>query len=93
MPLEKPEDFGTSRSGIRVNDYCHSCYRDGAFANPGITMEQMIDRCVAIMAQRGIMPEPKARLLLREVMPGLRRWREGTVENGLEGASYRVGRA
>ncbi len=78
MPLGKPGDFGTARSGYRVNDYCRHCYADGAFTDPDVTMGEMTDRCVAIMANRGIMPEAKARLLLSDVMPRLKRWRETT---------------
>lgn len=75
MPLSKPEDFGTDRAGYRVNDYCHHCYANGAFAEPDVTLPQMIDRCVRIMSARGIMPEAEARVLLTDVMPRMRRWR------------------
>lgn len=75
MPLVTPEDFGLDRNGYRVNDYCRHCYDDGEFTEPDITLEQMIDRCVGIMSVRGIMPETEARVLLTDVMPGLRRWR------------------
>lgn len=75
MPLEKPEDFGTDIAGYRVNDYCHHCYANGAFAESDISMEAMIDRCVAIMAGQGIMPQPQARALLTDVVPKLKRWR------------------
>ena len=75
MPMEKPEDFGTASSGYRVNDYCHYCYREGAFTDPGVTMAQMIDFCAGVMAGQGIMPEPDARLLLTETLPRLKRWR------------------
>ena len=52
MPMEKPQDFGTAGSGYRVNDYCHYCYRDGAFTDPGVTMGQMIDFCAGVMASQ-----------------------------------------
>jgi hypothetical protein len=74
MPLNKPEDFGTAQSGYRVNDYCRYCYQQGAFTDPGVTMGEMIDFCAGTMARQGIMPEPNARLLLTEVLPGLKRW-------------------
>ncbi len=89
IPLGKPEDFGTSRSGYRVNDYCRFCYRDGAFTDPGVTMEQMIDRCAGIMAQRGTMPEANARALLTEVMPRMKRWREAASQGALQSAGGR----
>jgi hypothetical protein len=92
MPLGKPEDFGTDRSGYRVNDYCRDCYQDGAFTDPEVSMEEMLNRCVAIMADRGIMPETKARALLTEVMPRLRRWRrEAGVLHGVGGRGLTAG--
>ena len=75
MPLTRPEEFGSDTSGYRVNDYCRHCYMGGSFTDPDVTMEQMIDRCVSIMARRNIMPEAKARELLDRVMPCMKRWR------------------
>jgi len=89
MPLAKPEDFGTSGPGYRVNAYCRFCYRDGAFTDPDVTMEQMIDRCVAIMANRGVMPESRARELLTEVIPRLARWGEPVSQGVLAAAGGR----
>jgi hypothetical protein len=74
MPLAKPEDFGTDQAGYRVNDFCRHCFADGAFTEPGITMEAMLDRCVAVMEKQGIMPAPTARALLADVLPRLKRW-------------------
>jgi len=75
MPLDGAQDFGTDAAGFRVNDYCRHCFANGGFTEPQISMAAMIDRCVAVMTQRGIMPEPQARSLLNDVMPGLKRWR------------------
>jgi hypothetical protein len=76
MPLEKPEDFGTDKSGYRVNDYCRHCYADGAFTEPTIAMEAMLEKCVSIMAEQRIMPEAQARALMADVLPWLKRWRQ-----------------
>jgi hypothetical protein len=75
MPLEKAEDFGTARNGCLINDYCHHCFQNGAFTEPGISMNEMIDKCGRLMAQEEIMPEPQARALMAEVIPKLKRWR------------------
>jgi len=75
MPLAKPEDFGTDQAGYRVNDYCRHCYADGAFTEPAISMDEMLERCVWVMDQQHIMPEPQARALLTDVLPRLRRWK------------------
>lgn len=74
MPLTKPDDFGTDQAGFRVNDYCRHCFADGAFTEPGITMQAMLDRCVGIMQEQDIMSAPEARLLLADVLPRLKRW-------------------
>jgi hypothetical protein len=75
MPLEKPDDFGTATNGFRINDYCRYCYQNGAFTDPNISLQGMIDRCVGIMAQKGIMPESQARALMSATLPKLKRWR------------------
>jgi hypothetical protein len=77
MPLEKPEDFGTGSHGFRINDYCIYCFQSGAFKEPKITMQEMIDRCVSIMARQGIMREEQSRALMNEVIPRLKRWQQG----------------
>jgi putative zinc ribbon protein len=79
LPLDTPEDFGTDAVGYRVNDYCHYCYAKGAFTDPEITIEQMTDLCVDAMVRRSIMPQAKARALMMEVLPKLKRWRMRTT--------------
>lgn len=76
MPMTRPEDFGTDETGTRVNDYCHYCYASGAFTEPNVTMQQMLNRCVAILATREHMPEEQAHALLSGTLPTLKRWRE-----------------
>jgi len=75
MPLTKPEEFGADQSGYRVNDFCRHCYANGAFTEPGISMDGMLERCVRMMDTQGIMPAPQARAILADVMPRLKRWR------------------
>ena len=74
MPMEKPEDFGTSAEGFRINDYCHFCFKGGRFAEPHISMEQMIDK-IAGLAPMMKMTEDKAREMARTFIPRLKRWR------------------
>ena len=74
MPLHRPEDFGTSAEGFRVNDYCSFCFGDGVFTEPSLTMRQMMEKCVPAMAEAG-MPEVQARGLMEAIMPKLKRWR------------------
>jgi hypothetical protein len=37
-------------------------------------MQGMMDKCVGIMAQQGIMPEAQAKAMMMEVIPKLKRW-------------------
>jgi len=74
MPLEKTEDFGTNADGFRINDYCRYCFQNGAFTEPDISMQRMIDKCVGWMERQGIMPETQARAMMADVIPSLKRW-------------------
>lgn len=75
MPLMKPEDFGTDQAGFRVNDFCWHCFANGTFTAPNVSMQTMLDTCVSIMAEQGIMPAAQARTLMSEMLPRLKRWR------------------
>ena len=79
MPLAKPEDFGTAADGFRINDYCSHCFWNGGFTDPTITERGMVDRCVAVMARQGVMPEAQARALMTRVIPMLKRWQASEV--------------
>ncbi|MBI3567091.1 MAG: zinc ribbon domain-containing protein [Gemmatimonadetes bacterium] len=79
MPMTRPEDFGTDETGCRVNDYCHYCFAAGSFTEPRVTMQQMLNRCVAILARQQHMPEEEAHAVLSDVLPGLKRWRQPAV--------------
>ena len=76
MPLENPDLFGTTADGSPSGEYCCFCFQNGAFTAPGLSMEGMIDKCAAIMAGQGIMPESQAREMMTEVIPTLKRWQK-----------------
>ena len=85
MPLAQPEDFGTDAIGYRVNDWCRFRYVNGAFMDPGMTMQGMIDKCVDVMVRKGLMPHDKARALMTEVVPRLKRWRVVSTSRAMAG--------
>ena len=60
MPMEKPEMFGTNADGSISDEYCLYCFQNGKFTQPDLSMQEMIDKCVPIMAQQKIMPEDQA---------------------------------
>ena len=41
MPLDTPELCGTEKNGTKSTDYCMFCYKDGAFINPDMTLDEM----------------------------------------------------
>ncbi len=75
MPMHKPADFGTESNGIYSNDFCHLCYANGDFTEPGISMQVMLNRSTARIAEFGIVPEFHARIVMAGVLPSLKRWR------------------
>lgn len=75
MPMRRPDDFGRSSDGTRCDEYCHFCFVDGHLIDPDMTMQAMIDKCTAVLAQRGAMSEPQVRMLMADTIPRLKRWR------------------
>lgn len=74
MPMQKPEDFGTSADGDQNREYCRYCYQNGAFTEPNITTEQMIEKCAGIMRQMNV---PKAQIeQTKTFIPTLKRWKK-----------------
>jgi len=77
MPLspEYGTGLGTNADGSVNPDYCEHCYKDGAFTSD-ISMEQMIDFCEPHFVANvpGMTPE-KARAIMNQMFPQLKRWR------------------
>lgn len=75
MPMTA-EDYGTNKDGSANQEYCKYCFADGAFTSEE-TLDQMIETCVKYMVkpEEG-MTEEKARALLNEEMPKLKRWQQ-----------------
>ena len=76
MPMDRPELFGTEADGSPSTDYCTYCYQGGAFTEPDITMERMIDKCVEHMVEQNAMSEEKARALMAKHLPKMKRWKD-----------------
>ena len=74
--LKNPSISGTTADGTPSGEFCRFCFQNGAFTAPDLSMEGMIDKCVAIMAGQGIMPEPEARAMMTEIIPTLKRWQK-----------------
>ena len=69
------EMYGTDADGSKSDDYCKYCFENGAFAKD-CTMEEMIEICVPHMVSANSdMSEDKARKMMREFFPTLKRWK------------------
>jgi hypothetical protein len=70
------ELYGTEADGSKNGDYCKYCYDSGAFTQPDCTMDEMIEFCVPHMANEASgMSEEKARAMMNEFFPKLKRWK------------------
>jgi hypothetical protein len=75
MPMgETDENYGKETDGTKSKDYCKYCYENGEFTFNG-SMEEMIEICVPHMASANPdMTEDKARNIMKEWFPTLKRW-------------------
>ncbi len=78
MPMTGTAQYGTEQDGSSSPDYCSYCYEEGSFREPDQTMEGMIRQCVPYMVEEG-MEESKARSLLSQHLPQLKRWKAASA--------------
>lgn len=75
MPMGDAELYGTNSDGTKNEDYCKYCYVDGQFTS-NISMDEMIEFCVPHMVSANPgMSEEKARGMMKEFFPTLKRWK------------------
>lgn len=75
MPMAKNEDYGTNADGSANKEYCRFCFHDGAFTEPGITLEEMVDKVAHVMIAKVAIPEEKALEIARLELAQLARWK------------------
>lgn len=75
MPLESPDDTGTEADGSPSSRYCTHCYRDGAFVEPDLTRERMIEQYAPLLAAELGMPLERAKEMVTAFTATLPRWR------------------
>jgi hypothetical protein len=73
MPLDNPALCGTEKDGSASSNYCKYCYRDGAFINPGMTLDEMQKLCIEKMKEQHI-PEDIIKSAMA-MLPTLERWK------------------
>ena len=79
MPLTQ-EILGTNADGIKNEDYCMYCYKDGKFTQD-CTMEEMIEFCSQFVDEvNKNMPKPMTKDeykgMMRQFFPTLKRWKK-----------------
>jgi hypothetical protein len=73
MPLSKDESGGgTEADGRKSTDYCSHCYVRGRFADPDLTVNQMVEKVRAKMKGMHI-PGFLANSFTKDI-PTLKRW-------------------
>lgn len=70
MPLHQLNEFGTNKKGVRIEDYCLYCYKNGQFTSDS-TMDQMIELCAKYMTD---ITQDEAVEHLKKKLPTLKRW-------------------
>ena len=52
MPLEKDEHCGTNTDGSKNEEYCTYCFQEGAFTQPDVTLDDMINKIAEVTGQK-----------------------------------------
>jgi hypothetical protein len=74
MPLTGAELLGTDAAGARMGDYCVYCFHNGAFTEPGISLDEMIERSADHLMKVEHVAHVQARDRAEGVIPNLKRW-------------------
>lgn len=72
MPLDTPDLMGTEKDGAKNTEYCCYCYKDGAFTNPRLTLDEMKAFMMKKMENDKIPEDILEAAVLR--LPLLNRW-------------------
>lgn len=72
MPIDDPANRGTEKDGSKSEQYCKYCYQDGAFINPGMTLDEM-KKIVTTQMHKLNLPESLIQQSLN-YLPHLKRW-------------------
>ena len=67
--------LGTNADGSLQQDYCKFCYQKGAFTQPDLSVDQMVENSVSFMVSELKFPREKAQEVSEAVLPQLKRWK------------------
>lgn len=75
IPLLKEEDYGEEQGGVKNQDFCIHCYKEGDFVNPELTMEDMVEKFASFHEKMHITHEEAKKIALKS-LPHMKRWRK-----------------
>lgn len=73
MPLKDGQDAGTEADGTKSYKYCKYCYEDGAFTDPDMTLEKMMQVLDDTVGKDGMKGKFFA-WMGKKQLPKLERW-------------------
>jgi hypothetical protein len=79
LPLDSPGLFGTDARGEPVRNYCVYCYHRGAFTEPQISREAMIERVADLLMKEEHLAHMQARDVADDMVPRLERWKQDSA--------------
>ena len=78
MPLSKDEmGGGTEANGRKSADFCSHCFKRGAFTEPDLTVDQMVEKVQAKLKEMHF-PGFMARSFTKNI-PSLKRWAQASA--------------
>mgnify|MGYP001605898574 FL=1 len=75
MSLAEKAHHGTNADCTVSDDYCASCFANGAFTENEVTMEAMTERFARSLARQQTIDEDQAQVLAHGTVPTLKRWK------------------
>ena len=79
LPIDSMEDRGTEKDGSKSDIYCKYCYKDGAFTDPDMTLEKMMEIANTEMKKQNL----PSHIIQQSInmLPHLRRWKGSFAES------------
>ena len=78
LPIDNMEDRGTEKDGSKSDMYCKYCYQNGAFTEPDMTLDQMMEIAETEMKKQNL-PESIIQQSMN-MLPRLKRWQSSPSE-------------
>jgi len=73
-PLDAEEKFGKNADGSTNSDYCVFCFNNGAFRDPQMTLDRMVEFVAGAMSQKTGIGIEAAKIQASTLLPTLKRW-------------------